>query len=1471
MKQTQPSSNHSLTVSRAVLCTLAALLVWVLPINAADQIVIQRIEPTPLFPKPTPNQPLRQRALLVLDNAGTPLAVTVRIAVGGITSIEALGEVPDGKSTNAIAVPDIAAPSQLTIELLPKGGDSVLAKREFTWQPQKKWKIYCVSYSHHDLGFGNYPHRLRTDIRHANIERPLKFCTETDQWDEDSKFRYVIETSEPITSFLGSHGEADATELARRIREGRIQIGAMHNTANTEQMSQELMARLFYLTGRHTPDLLGVAPSKTAQIDDVIGLTWPLATYCAEAGVPYFFHGHNGVGQCLQPASAEPVFYWQGPDGQSKVLVRSIDYGGYAGDNLGDGSEHQIQSLITRLGGNWPYDTLLCQDGTDFQLITLDNAEKIRRWNARYAYPHLVYATMTMFFEEIMRQADPAKIKTFAKDSNNQWADQDATDAWLLALARRQGEAIPIAEKFSTIATALAGGGYPWTDIYQAYHRVLQYHEHTDAIDFINCDPERMRQYETELEENREMVVESKEFSDRACGSALDKLAGMITTRADKNIVVFNPLARVRTDVVRLAPDVGPRFLLRDAVTGKDVPHQTLADGTTIFIAADVPSIGYKTFNLRPLGPLPDAGKTWDLPEPHPKPDVSFPLTPALSLGGRENHPPRDDKSRRSDIPSDGQPGTLSPGERAGVRGNGAQVDSTCSGRLSSRSTLESRFYRVAFDPATGAITSIRDKQLDIELVDQAAPHKFNEYLYERYESPQARTSKWYRVQSAQMSAVSGPVASVITIKASAVGADQITQTVLLYHDLKRIDFALDLVKSPSGRNCRMSNASVLGKESVYVALPFAVPDFRFHHELPGAVVEPIRNQFNGSCTAYYAARHFADVANDRFGVTVSCPDSSLFEYGRPRSCLIPGGLESQFERVMEYPANSRMYLYLMDNMFDVNIRWDQQGPVRFTWSIRSHEGGWQAGKADQFGWDVLNPLIARVVPGKKKGALPSASSFVRIDKPNIICSTIKPAEANGAGFIARFNETQGAATTATVALPFVGKITAVTETDLLENDRPARLPVKNGNEVTITLRPFGVKTIRLAAAPKGPPPALSTFKIAPRSDMQVEISWVTDPRAAKRISHYNVYRGSQPDFRPTLLNLVARPDSAPFVDQPQLHYGGWINNRLEPATTYYYRVAAVDRWNNEGPLSAPLAATTLKSNQKNMPPLRVEGLSAIFVSPISPQRFVNLLFRTSCESDVRQYEVYRSTTPGFEPDAATRIGVADADGVVKGSPVYGHVPMDHRQGDYDHMMFQDDTVQPSTTYYYRVCATDTAGQRGPFSLEATVRTKAPAAPAGQVTAQSVYAPEYAPENAIDGDPDPFAAWISKPYGGGTKAKPLDVWWAVEFPGGKKMQLRGVKIIGDDRPVIPLQRNLKVQVRADGDWQTVGELKNATTRTVTVEFPQVVTTDALRIFVPAADLPKAERADVDGIVRICELLLILPDGKEAPVLPPPQP
>ena len=48
----------------------------------------------------------------------------------------------------------------------------------------------------------------------------------------------------------------------------------------------------------------------------------------------------------------------------------------------------------------------------------------------------------------------------------------------------------------------------------------------------------------------------------------------------------------------------------------------------------------------------------------------------------------------------------------------------------------------------------------------------------------------------------------------------------------------------------------------------------------------------------------------------------------------------------------------------------------------------------------------------------------------------------------------------------------------------------------------------------------------------------------------------------------------------------------------------------------------------------------------------------------------------------------------------------DHRMSEYDHMMYQDDAVRPATTYYYRVCALDDTGQRGPCADAVEVRTK---------------------------------------------------------------------------------------------------------------------------------------------------------------------
>src|ERR1035441_1045517 len=63
--------------------------------------------------------------------------------------------------------------------------------------------------------------------------------------------------------------------------------------------------------------------------------------------------------------------------------------------------------------------------------------------------------------------------------------------------------------------------------------------------------------------------------------------------------------------------------------------------------------------SLRTPVPLTDSGAACGVPEPISGSGIIFPLTPALSLGERENHRPRYDKSRRAGILSDGRQGTL--------------------------------------------------------------------------------------------------------------------------------------------------------------------------------------------------------------------------------------------------------------------------------------------------------------------------------------------------------------------------------------------------------------------------------------------------------------------------------------------------------------------------------------------------------------------------------------------------------------------------------------------------------------------------------------------------------------------------------------------------------------------------------------------------------------------------------------------
>jgi alpha-mannosidase len=364
--------------------------------------------------------------------------------------------------------------------------------------------------------------------------------------------------------------------------------------------------------------------------------------------------------------------------------------------------------------------------------------------------------------------------------------------------------------------------------------------------------------------------------------------------------------------------------------------------------------------------------------------------------------------------------------------------------------TLESRFYRIKIDSKTGGIGSIYDKELKRELVDQSAPHKVNQFVMRWIQSGKIEGPTSVTVREGQ----SGPVCGSLIIKAQGLGCPQITQEVMVYDQIKRIDFANRILKDSTPL------------QEIYFAFPFKTgkPVFRF--EGSNTVTTPFRDQFPGSNTNYYTVQHWADVSDREFGITLSPVESHLLEFGGlwPNYCsqahhgIDPPGFGTAFV-TPDQVTEGHMYAFVMSSNFRTNFQPVQQSEILFHYSLTTHEGDWRNGDCARFGWGVANPFIVDSVHGKRNGPLAhDTMSFCSVDKPNILLTTFKRAE-NGDGIILRLIETDGKETTASITLPSMLVADAIV-TSLVEEDKGQASFSEHA--IQVNLKAFGITTVRI-------------------------------------------------------------------------------------------------------------------------------------------------------------------------------------------------------------------------------------------------------------------------------------------------------------------------------------------------------------------------------------------------------------------------
>jgi hypothetical protein len=381
--------------------------------------------------------------------------------------------------------------------------------------------------------------------------------------------------------------------------------------------------------------------------------------------------------------------------------------------------------------------------------------------------------------------------------------------------------------------------------------------------------------------------------------------------------------------------------------------------------------------------------------------------------------------------------------------------------------TLESPFYRVVLDPATGSIRSIYDKQLHKELVDQGNAWHFGQYLYVSGGDEEPNSILQYRAVSPKpvlqvhpaqdgqlISAERTPWGWRAQLVSSVENTPRIRTEIRLYDDEKKIELIEDVDKRPE-----------LKKEAVYFAFPFAMARPQFQYEIQNGVVDPAKDMYPGAAREWFSVQHWVSVEQDGISATVMPLDASLVTLGD----INRGAWPTEFGQ-----RPGAVFSYVMNNYWHTNYRAEQGGEYRFRYIITS-AAHTDAPGLSRMGWEEATPLEEDEIRSQDKALdLPRPldglrDSFLSVDDPDLLLDTWKPAE-DGNGTILRLIDLGGTPRTARITLPLVA-IDKVVTTDAVERDGEPIVP-EDQHTFSVAIRPHAIVTVRIVGKPSLHPPA---------------------------------------------------------------------------------------------------------------------------------------------------------------------------------------------------------------------------------------------------------------------------------------------------------------------------------------------------------------------------------------------------------------
>ncbi|WP_062434415.1 hypothetical protein [Herbidospora daliensis] len=483
------------------------------------------------------------------------------------------------------------------------------------------WTVWMVSHFHYDPVWwntqaaytttwdtaGEAAQATRQSFQHAGFEL-VHLHLETARREPD--YRFVLAEVDYLKPFWDAHPEHRAY-LRRLIEEGRVEImGGTYNEPNTNLTSAESTIRNLVHGAGFQRDVLGGDPHTAWQLD-AFGHDPQFPGLAAAAGLtssswargPFHQWGPMLGGGDPRRMQFPAEFDWVAPSGEG-VLTHYMPGHYSAGwwmdsSTTVDEAAEQVYAWFLALKQVAATRNVLLPVGTDYTPPNKWIMDIQREWATRYAWPRFVCGLPKEFFAAV--RAERAEFLPQTRDMNPVYTGKDVSYIDTKQAQRRAEVAVADAEKFATLASVRNGAAYPFALMDKAW-RQLVYGAHHDAITGSESD----QVYLDLLTGWREAYT----IGSRTLDGALEVLGAGLS-----GVVVWNPSSWPRTDVVRvrLTPPPGWRGIAEPVVVENAVVDDEgfLVEADVVFLAEDVPPLGYRTFSFTPgvnAGWLPAGG-----------------------------------------------------------------------------------------------------------------------------------------------------------------------------------------------------------------------------------------------------------------------------------------------------------------------------------------------------------------------------------------------------------------------------------------------------------------------------------------------------------------------------------------------------------------------------------------------------------------------------------------------------------------------------------------------------------------------------------------------------------------------------------------------------------------------------------------------------------------------------------------------